>query len=324
MLVLVSEVGLIHEKMKTETQILDATLLEPRVKHPVIFQFFERLEPGQSFILRNDHDPKPLYYQMIGELGNVVGWEYLEEGPEWWRIKITRLDESSEGGKTVGEIAASDLRKAQVFKKYGIDFCCGGKRTLREVCESKGLNPVEIEKELNATTGPAPLPFQEWSPAFLSDYIVNTHHAYVKKALPELGELMAKVLNAHGASHPELKRISELVQELDYELLSHLAKEEKVLFPYIKQLVLGETSTQFSTVETPIAMMEDEHDEAGSILEEIRSLSSDYTPPADACVSYSMLYQMLKDFEEDLHTHVHLENNILFPKAIGLEKERVG
>ncbi|MDV3309974.1 MAG: iron-sulfur cluster repair di-iron protein [Cyclobacteriaceae bacterium] len=310
--------------MKTETQMLDATLLEPRVKHPVIFQFFERLLPGQSFILRNDHDPKPLYYQMIGELGNVVGWEYLEQGPEWWQVRITRLSESSEGGKTVGEIAASDLRKAQVFKKYGIDFCCGGKKTLKEACESKGLNPAEIEKELNATTGPAPLPFKEWSPAFLADYIVNTHHAYVRKMLPEITQLMAKVLNAHGERHPELAQVSYLVQRLDDELLGHLAKEEKVVFPYIRELVQGDGPSRFSTIETPIAMMEDEHDEAGGIMEKIRDLTNDYTLPPDSCVSYGLLFQMLKDFEDDLHTHVHLENNILFPRALELDKERTG
>lgn len=308
--------------MKTETQTLDATILEPRLKHPVIFEFFERLLPGQSFILRNDHDPKPLYYQMIGELGNIVGWEYLEQGPDWWKVRITRLSESTEGGKTVGEIAASDLRKAQVFKKYGIDFCCGGKKTLKEACESKGLNPSEIERELNATTGPAPLAFQEWSPAFLADYIVNTHHAYVRKTLPQLTELAAKVVNAHGSQHPELSQIGQLVLRLDDELLSHLAKEEKVLFPYIRSLVQGDAPLQFSTIETPIAMMEDEHDEAGGIMEEIRSLSKNYTLPPDSCVSYAMLFQMLKDFEDDLHIHVHLENNILFPKAIELDKAR--
>lgn len=308
--------------MKTETQIVDATLLEPRVKHPVIFQFFERLLPGQSFILRNDHDPKPLYYQMIGELGNVVGWEYLEQGPDWWRVRITRLDESSEGGKTVGEIAATDLRKAQVFKKYGIDFCCGGKKTLKEACESKGLNPTEIEKELNATTGPSPLPFNEWSPAFLADYIVNTHHAYVRKMLPQLIELVTKVASVHGSRHPELHEVNQLVRHLDDELQGHLAKEEQVLFPFIKELVLGEAPSKLSTIETPIAMMEDEHDEAGGIMEKIRSLTNNYTLPSDSCTSYGLLFQMLKDFEDDLHVHVHLENNILFPKAIEMEKHR--
>src|SRR5690606_38370378 len=131
--------------MKTETQMLDATLLEPRVKHPVIFQFFERLLPGQSFILRNDHDPKPLYYQMIGELGNVVGWEYLEQGPEWWQVRITRLSESSEGGKTVGGTADSYLRNGQVCREYASDRWSGGKKPLKGACGSKGLNPAEIE-----------------------------------------------------------------------------------------------------------------------------------------------------------------------------------
>lgn len=306
--------------MKTETNIVDATLLEPRVKHPVIFEFFQGLLPGQSFILRNDHDPKPLYYQMIGELGNVVGWEYLEQGPEWWKVKITRLYESAGEVKTVGEIAASDLRKAQVFKKYGIDFCCGGKKTLREACATKGLNANEIEKELNATTGPAPLPFDEWSPGFLADYIVNTHHRYVRKMLPELAELLAKVVRAHGDRHPELLQISHLTQQLEDELLGHMAKEEEVLFPYIRQLAEGGQSSIFSTVQTPIAMMEHEHDTAGGIMDEIRALTNDYTLPPDSCVSYSLLFKMLAAFEEDLHIHVHLENNILFPRAIDMER----
>jgi regulator of cell morphogenesis and NO signaling len=211
-----------------------------------------------------------------------------------------------------------------VFKKYGIDFCCGGKKTLKEACESKGLNPAEIERELNATTGPAPLAFHEWSPAFLADYIVNTHHAYVRKMLPQLTELVAKVVGAHGNQHPELSQIGQLVLHLEFELLSHLDKEEKVLFPYIRSLVQGDAPAQFSSIETPIAMMEDEHDEAGGIMEEIRSLSNNYALPPDSCTSYAMLFQMLNDFEDDLHIHVHLENNILFPKAIELDKARTG
>ena len=312
-----------------EKNILNVTLLEPRQKHPTIFDRFDELAEGESLTIHNDHDPKPLYYQLLGERGNIFVWEYLEQGPQWWKVRITKRI-VGENDETLGQIAAKDLRKAEIFKKYGLDFCCGGKKTVKQACAEKGLDVTKIEQELqqvdkNPTTGP--LPYSDWSLDFLSDYIVNTHHSYVKKSLPEIRGYAAKVAKVHGSSHPELPAVQQLVEEVARELTSHMLKEEKVLFPYIKDLVAANNNEKplqaahFGTVQNPINMMEMEHEMVGRNLEEIRMLTDNYTLPDDACASYSLLFRMLDEFENDLHTHIHLENNILFPKALEVEKK---
>ncbi|HEY8661426.1 MAG TPA: iron-sulfur cluster repair di-iron protein [Hanamia sp.] len=317
------------EILLEQENILNVTLIEPKLKHPTIFIRFDELIPGESLTIHNDHDPKPLYYQLLGERGNVFVWEYLEQGPELWRVKISKkvLGEKDE---TLGEIAAKDLRKAQVFKKYGLDFCCGGKKTVKEACAEKGLDVTKIEQELqtadkNISTA-RPLPYNEWSLDFLADYIVNTHHSYVKKTIPDLRSYASKVASVHGNRHPELLAISQLTDEVCEELSLHMVKEETVLFPYIKQLVASKNNGNplqkgtFNTIQAPIDMMEHEHDVVGKKLEQIRTLSNNYALPDDACASYSFLYKTLEEFEYDLHIHVHLENNILFPKSLEMEK----
>lgn len=309
--------------------ILNVTLLEPKQKHPTIFVRFDELEEGESLTIHNDHDPKPLYYQLLGERGNIFVWEYLEEGPEWWKVKISKRI-TGESDETLGEIAAKDLRKAQIFKKYGLDFCCGGKKTVKEACKEKGLDATKVEQELQqADKLPAsrPLPYNEWELGFLADYIVNTHHGYVKKNLPDIKAYADKVARVHGSRHPELLPIQQLVTEVYNEMMSHMVKEEKILFPYIKELsnaINGNQPPQaahFGTVQNPVNMMEMEHELVGKNMEEIRQHSNNYALPEDACASYSLLYRMLDEFEDDLHLHIHLENNILFPKAIELEKK---
>ena len=309
--------------------ILDVTELEPRQKHPTIFSRFDGLEEGESLVIHNDHDPKPLYYQLLGERGNIFTWEYLEQGPEWWKVKITRKP-SGEAEETLGQIAASDLRKAEVFKKHGLDFCCGGKKTLHEACQEKGLDVTRIEQELQEagknTLAPS-LSYSDWSLDFLVDYIVNTHHAYVKKTLPDLLAYASKTAKVHGDQHPELLAIQMLVTEINRELIDHLAKEEQILFPFIKKLVNKGTTDQSDhlsyngTVQSPIDVMEMEHETVAKNFVRIRTLSKNYAVPEDACATYSLLYNKLAEFENDLHTHVHLENNILFPKAIKLENK---
>jgi len=309
--------------------ILDVTVLDPRQKHPAIFVRFDELEEGETLVVMNDHDPKPLYYQMLGERGNVFTWEYKEEGPVWWKVRITK-NLSGENEETLGQLAAKDLRKAEVFKKYGIDFCCGGKKTVKQACAEKGLDVTKVEQELQqADIMPSsrPIPYGDWAPDFLADYIVNTHHSYVLKSLPDMRAYAAKVAEVHGSAHPELMRIYQLVEEINSELLAHMVKEERVLFPYIKELVAAKNNTQplhaahFGTVKNPINMMEMEHEVVGENLAEIRELSHDYLLPSDACSSYRLLFRMLEEFEEDIHLHIHLENNILFPKAVNLEKQ---
>ncbi|MDP4150711.1 MAG: iron-sulfur cluster repair di-iron protein [Bacteroidota bacterium] len=232
--------------------------------------------------------------------------------------------------ETLGHLVAGDSRKAEIFKKYGLDFCCGGKKTVRQACGEKGLDTDRVEQELRETGKMAAsrhLPYNEWPLDFLADYIVNTHHSYVKRTLPDLKAYAGKVAKVHGGQHPELEPIRQLVQEVNDELTEHLYKEERVLFPYIKALVTAKNGGQplqtagFGTVQNPIRMMETEHETVGKSLARIRELSRNYVLPEDACATYGLLYKMLEEFEEDLHLHVHLENNILFPKALELEKK---
>ncbi|HEV2483017.1 MAG TPA: iron-sulfur cluster repair di-iron protein [Puia sp.] len=308
----------------TEQNLLDVTVLEPRQKHPTIFNRFDALTQGEVLTVLNDHDPKPLYYQLLAERGDVFRWEYLEQGPEWWKVRITR---SGQAGETLGQLAAKDGRKAEVFKKYGLDFCCGGKKTVREACAEQGLDAAKIEQELQETVRQKdthPIPYDDWSPAFLADYIVNTHHRYIRKHLPEIRAYADKVLRVHGGRHPELETIRRLVENIHDELTPHLETEERILFPYIQSLWavaegrLPEAGVDMAVL-NPIRRMETEHQTVGEYLSTLRTLTNDYAPPADACASYTLLYRMLEAFEEDLHLHVHLENNILFPKTLELE-----
>jgi regulator of cell morphogenesis and NO signaling len=314
-------------KGTTKENILNVTEIEPKLKHPTIFVRFDELKAGESLTIHNDHDPKPLYYQLLGERGNIFTWEYLEQGPKLWRIKISKRAQDAPE-ETLGEIVAKDLRKAEVFKKYGLDFCCGGKKTVKEACAEKGLDVTKVEQELQNSEKSSftarPLPYNDWSLDFLADYIVNTHHSYVKKTIPDVRGYAEKVAKVHGAHHPELLQINKLAQEVCDEMSAHMVKEETVLFPYVKQLVASTNGKvkfgNLDTVETPINMMEMEHEVVGNNMDKIREISNNYALPEDACGSYAYLFKTLDEFENDLHIHVHLENNILFPKALDLEK----
>lgn len=227
--------------------------------------------------------------------------------------------------RTVGQLVTDNYKAAEVFKKHKIDFCCGGKKSLDLVCAEQGLDYDTIVNELNDINQEGELPsqnFKRWDAAFLSDYIVQTHHRYVTDAIPLLLELTEKVARVHGAKHPELVSINYHFKALASELTSHLKKEEMVLFPYIKQMANAQNgiSAPFGTVQNPINMMEHEHDDAGELIYRIRELSDDFTPPEGACNTYKVTFAKLKEFEQDLYQHIHLENNILFPKAIELEQ----
>jgi len=309
-------------------ETLDVTLLEPRLKHPTIFKYFDALPTGGELIIENDHDPKPLYYQLLSERGPVFNWQYLEEGPLHWRIQI-RKGSSTSAEPTIGEIVASDWRKAEILKKHGIDFCCGGKRTVQEACQKKQLDYARISKELKEVENSQNPThhFNTWELDFLVDYIVNNHHQYVSTSIPFLFELSDKVSNVHGSAHPELMRINYHLQELLQELSQHMQKEEMILFPYIKELVKAKrlgtpmARAHFGSIANPITMMESEHTSAGDDLNSIETLSHNFTPPADACNSYQVFYAKLREFQQDLFQHIHLENNILFPKALELEQK---
>jgi regulator of cell morphogenesis and NO signaling len=223
----------------------------------------------------------------------------------------------------VGEIAAKDMRKAELLKRLGIDFCCGGKKSIEEACLEKGLDVIRVKKELEETdqiTAGAQLDFNSFTPSFLADYIVNVHHGFVNKNLPVIYELSQKVAEHHGPSNPFLIEIAGIVDEVQRELTTHMKKEEQILFPMIKLLENGmDVKVGFDSVFEPINVMERDHDIVGDLMKDIRKLTNDYSVPENACNSVKMLYYKLEEFETDLFQHIHLENNILFPKARALE-----
>lgn len=307
---------------------LIVTQIEPKLKHPTIFKHFDALENGEGFVINNDHDPKPLYYQLLGERGNTFSWKYLEEGPNTWRVRISKNQEAGHV-ETVGEMVAKDIRKAEVFKKMGIDFCCGGNKTLKEAGEAAGISEAEINAALERVDEVVTHPAQDmtkWSPNLLADYIVETHHRFVKEQSPILMSLAEKVAAHHEHQHPELKRLVQGVRHFLEELQLHLVKEEEILFPAIKELNLLSEGPNTSpedahAIQKVINLMVREHEVAGEDLQYFRKLTNHYTLPEDACNSYAYLFNKMEAFENDLHMHIHLENNILFSKVSALIKQ---
>ena len=227
------------------------------------------------------------------------------------------------GRNTVGEIVAGDFRSAAVFHDFSIDFCCGGKRVLEDVCRERHIDTnVVLDALSRACSAAEPAPrFDEWPPETLIAFIVDKHHAYVRRVIPSLTANTQKLATAHGSRHPELPEVARLTQAVAAEMLSHMAKEECVLFPYIAEVAGAVRARQpipsgpFGSIENPIRMMEHEHESAGAAMARIRELTGDFQVPPDGCTTYRVALQQLAEFEQDLHAHVHLENNILFPRA---------
>ena len=227
------------------------------------------------------------------------------------------------GDSTVGEIVAADFRTAAVFHDFGIDFCCGGRRVLKEVCRERQIDTdVVLDAVSRACSVATPAPdYHEWAPETLIAFIVDKHHGYVRRTLPSLTANTQKLANAHGKRHPELPEVARLTQAVAAEMLSHMAKEECVLFPYIADIADAVRERRpippapFGTIDNPIRMMEHEHESAGAAMARIRELTRGYQVPSDGCTTYRVALQQLAEFERDLHAHVHLENNILFPHA---------
>ena len=231
--------------------------------------------------------------------------------------------------KTVGEIAAEMPNATREFEKLGIDYCCGGNRTLGEACAEAKISVDEaLERLKKSMTAKAPDSSKDWQNQPLADLIVHitsTHHVFVREECPRINALASKVVGVHGKNHPELLQVQETFSGLAAELSGHLIKEEQVLFPFVIQLeesfVAGEPAppAMFGTVVNPVRMMMQEHDNAGNALRTLQAVTKDYSAPEDACISYRTLYDALKGFEADLHQHIHLENNILFPRAVAME-----
>lgn len=230
----------------------------------------------------------------------------------------------------IGKLVAENYRYATVFKTVGIDFCCNGNRTIEDACTKSNIDIDEllINLEDAAAQGGSggEIDYRTWPLDLLADYISKTHHRYVESKITEITPYLNKVMRVHGENHPELIEIGELFFQSAQELTSHMSKEEGILFPHIRNMVEAQISnsplpeTSFGDVKNPIEVMYMEHDNEGERFRQIAELSNNYTPPADACGTYRVTFSLIEEFENDLHKHIHLENNILFPKAIELEK----
>lgn len=230
----------------------------------------------------------------------------------------------------IGELVAEDYRTAAVFHSRGIDFCCQGNRTIKDACAKKDLLTdiliADLQSAITKKTDGL-VDYQSWPLDLLTDYIEKKHHRYVAEKIPVIKQYLDKVCKVHGEHHPELFEIKDEFFASANELTSHMKKEEDILFPFVRSVYDAKQQHQtidqrhFGTIKNPIQMMMDEHEVEGNRFREIAALSNNYTPPQEACNTYKVAFAMLKEYEEDLHLHIHLENNIMFPKAIALENE---
>lgn len=234
-----------------------------------------------------------------------------------------------ETNTTLGEIVANNYKAAAVFEKFGLDFCCMGNQSLEEACKAGKIDPKEVhaalrilEQESGDQTN-----FNHWPLDLLADYIYNRHHKYIEEKTPIIKGYLDKICTVHGKRHPELLEIKKIFDETSGELAKHMKKEELILFPYIKRMVNAKNdgtrvkSPLFDTVLSPIQIMKTDHLDEGEQLRKMSALSNNYTPPPDACSTYTVAYHLLHEYEKDIHVHIHLENNILFTKSLLLEDE---
>jgi len=251
-----------------------------------------------------------------------------ELNPKRQIMKKQRTQEAEGAlGKTIGEFVAEDYRTAQVFEKYGIDFCCGGKVSLSETCRQRAVDGNAVLLEIEAAKS-EPVErgqdYSSWSLAFLADYIVNVHHGYLNENLQPIAGYARKIAEVHGANHPEVIEIAKIFDGIATEMVAHLREEEEVLFPAIRRVDAvrkkgaAPNPKDVDSVRGALAKLGQEHEEIGDAVHRIRHLAGDYAIPDDVCNTFLLTYQKLKEFEDDLHKHVHLENNILFPKAARL------
>jgi regulator of cell morphogenesis and NO signaling len=229
---------------------------------------------------------------------------------------------------TVGEIVRERPSLSRLFEQTQIDYCCGGKKTLDEACRKQGIEPqtflAQLEVIANSNTE-VEMNVATLSLTELADHIEQTHHAYLHSELPRLEKMVTKVAAVHGEKEPRLQQIKDIFLAISQELATHLQKEEKILFPMIRQLESSTTVPSFhcGTIANPVHQMELEHDEAGVALGQLRQLTDNYTPPEWACNTYRAMLDGLLNFEQDMHQHIHKENNVLFPKSITLEQTKV-
>lgn len=286
-----------------EVETLIVSQLEPRLKHPTVFKYFDALAAGESFIIENDHDPKPLYYELLAERGNIFTWNYLEQGPEIFKVQIAKNPE--EKMPQNGSIPEKDLKKANFLKEKGVKFGCS---------DSGSKFPENKD-------------YDEWDLNLLIDYIVEKHHQYIKDNAESLNGLAIKVAEHHAENSPELHRVATSTHHFLQDLLNHITNEEEVFFPVIRQLLAKKenSGTQLSfepgTLDHPVRVLMKEHEIAGEDIHFLRRITNNFAAPKHACNSFTYLYEKLKEFEADLQIHLQIENDYLFPRALTLEEE---
>lgn len=237
------------------------------------------------------------------------------------------MTEPEKTSKTIGEIVAEDYRTSAVFEKYGIDFCCGGGVALTAVCQENNLDCQIVQQEIEAAKS-EPLDrsqnYAAWDLSFLADYIVNTHHGYLNEEMAPIAAYAHKISDVHGAKHPEVIKIAAIFDKIVSDMTGHLVEEEEVLFPGIKRAEAAKKKGEAPVkkdreiIRISLGKLQVEHEEIGDAVHEIRHLANNYAIPEDVCNTFVVTYKKLKEFEDDLHRHVHLENNILFLKAMEL------
>ncbi len=261
-------------------------------------------------------------------LGGVITLSALPICPKCPKEEIMTESMSSQtaetADKTIGEFVAEDYRTAEVFEKYGIDFCCGGNVALSAICQRQGIDPAVLLREIEAAKR-EPMErsqnFAAWELPFLADYIVAVHHAYIKDNAGQIALYARKVAEVHGSRHPEVEEIAAIFDKVATDLAAHLREEEEVFFPAIKRAAAAKKAGKWpeqqdiDAIRGDLVRLRREHEEVGDAIHTIRHLAKDFALPGDACNTYAVTYQKLKEFEDDLHKHVHLENNILFLNA---------
>ena len=228
------------------------------------------------------------------------------------------------GIQSVGNIVAEFPQAAEIFKEYRIDFCCGGDRTLTAAVKELNLDENSILNKLNQTYVTMAnqhniieeIDWREQSLTDLVDHIINTHHLYLQREMPQISDYVTKILRVHGVAHSELTKVHKLFHLLKLELEQHLIKEEEILFPLIKEYEKKPTNQNLEKIQSVTNDIENEHEQAGDIIKELRKITNQYVLPADACTSFRLAYQKLEEMESDIFQHIHLENNILHPRLL--------
>jgi regulator of cell morphogenesis and NO signaling len=310
-------------------ETFDVRMIDPGTMHIDIFDRLSAMEIGQSVVIIHDQNLRPLYFRLQAEYRHALGWETLDDGPEAWRVQLTRKVTGA-NSETIGDMVSRDYRNAAVFKKLDVDFSCDGKRTLEQVCTDSHLNIEDLRMQLDmCLTQPVvqTINLLSWGPAFLCRYLINLNHQYIKINTPFIAELAQKVAVGYKDSHPQVGQVSNLFFNAGEIMMRDILMEEASLFPdivklsecYNKDCLPAEDTT--GDILTTFYDMMATHEKITADFRLIRQLTNNYQVPRYVSSSYNILYKLLQEYEDDLLFNFHLENNLLFPKVITIRNK---